>query len=338
MRELLDSFLVELESGTWSSRTAAADVPAGRVILDATPADQAALLPLIAEGCEPLVKNRTRYWIQPIVAGLAGQMLRRKLPLTESDLLRIADRVGTPHCAIPKAPAVGAIEAHVAEHGLSDAMRAALTELRNRLDRWAHRTEDRRLLMRLQLLLGGITNRSLFAASDAWIVAAVADLDAMEPEQQAAWHELLTMVRSAPAKPSKKWLKDTSARIDRIGADAFRDALRRWLPLFDQPKDRYLPDAFNVDVLRGLIFSAIVVADSSFPPLLGDAAERAYRKIPGIGAVSGKIGTACVVALSAIGSPEATAQLERLKSRVELLSALKVIDRALEAAAKRAGS
>jgi len=130
---------------------------------------------------------------------------------------------------------------------------------------------------------------------------------------------------------SKKWLKDMSARIERIGADSFRDALRRWLPLFDQPKDRDLPDAPNVDLLRGLVLALILVADPSFTPLLGEAAERSFRKLPGYGAVAAKIGNACVFVLSEIGTPEATAQLIRLRSLVELPTAARVIERALAA-------
>jgi hypothetical protein len=266
-----------------------------------------------------------------------GKRLRRKRPFTEADLIGIANRVDAGYASLPAAPVIGAIESYVAEHELSDALREAVTALHERLMPYSHSTEDRRVLARIDLLLGSAANVPLFAASDAWTVVAKAEIQAMEPAQQAAWRELLALARTAPAKPSKKWWKEAAARVDRVGAESFRDAMCRWLPLFDRPEDRDLPDAPNLDVLRGLVFAATLVADPSLPPLLGAAAERAFRKIPGIGVMAAKIGNACVVALGELGTSEATAQLGRLRSRVKVRSAAKVIDRELAAAAQRAG-
>jgi hypothetical protein len=70
---------------------------------------------------------------------------------------------------------------------------------------------------------------------------------------------------------------------------------------------------------------------------IGDFAIACLRKIPMLGAVSQKVGFACVQALGTMESNEAISQLARLRARVKYKVALKLIEKCLREAADRSG-
>ena len=70
---------------------------------------------------------------------------------------------------------------------------------------------------------------------------------------------------------------------------------------------------------------------------IGDFAIACLRKIPMLGAVSQKVGFACVQALGAMESNEAISQLARLCAKVKYTVALRLIEKCLHEAAQRSG-
>jgi hypothetical protein len=209
--------------------------------------------------------------------------------------------------------------------------------------------ENRRAASRIETLLGGGLDANPLAPGDLWANAALADYRGLHGEEKATWRDLFAFVKqSAATKPSKKWLKEARALVEQIGNDRFAAAMQRWLPLFDRPRNRDIGskphgtfhgifnDA-NVDSLRGLMFCCTLIGDPSIAKVIGDAAERAFKKIPGVGAMSPKIGNACVLVLGELGTSAAAAQLSRLRTRVKAPGATKILERAFAEAAKRAG-
>jgi hypothetical protein len=132
------------------------DAAVCREILAAEVSDQAMLLPLIAEKTLDSLEMKTRWTSADKVKWLLGRMLRSKLPLSESDLIRLARRTGTLrshwrfNTIVPLAPLLAAIEDHVETNGLSLEFRAALTAL---LGRVAPYKLNRRMAARINALL-----------------------------------------------------------------------------------------------------------------------------------------------------------------------------------------
>jgi hypothetical protein len=120
-------------------RFAPHDNAVAREILDAEAADQAALMPAIAAKTLHLLESKTRWTAAHRPRWLLGQMLRRNLPLTEEDLISLAEHTGTLRShwrfdtIVPLAPLLDVIEQYVTRNGLSDALRLALTELHRRV-------------------------------------------------------------------------------------------------------------------------------------------------------------------------------------------------------------
>ena len=93
----------------------------------------------------------------------------------------------------------------------------------------------------------------------------------------------------------------------------------------------------NSDVLKGLVWCCSLFDDESLNIAIGDLAEICFRKLPYIGPLSTKVGNACVYSLSAIASQSSVSQLSRLKHKVKYASAQKMISKAFERAAVKAG-
>jgi hypothetical protein len=77
--------------------------------------------------------------------------------------------------------------------------------------------------------------------------------------------------------------------------------------------------------------------DECLPTLLANFAEGALKKIPMLGAVSQKVGNACVNVLAELPGLEPVSQLSRLAQRVRYDTAQRLIEEALNRAAEKAG-
>lgn len=175
-----------------------------------------------------------------------------------------------------------------------------------------------------------------------------AEVRAMEPAVRAGFDALLAHAGTANAsKPSAKWLKAAGPLVQKIaGLDAI---LARWFALVKTPpKVEEDPHHYShspplseptSDILRGLVWIASLVPTREMAMAVGDLGATCFRKIPNFGAMSSKVGNACLWSLGAMSSSgiHGVAQLGRLKTRVKYTQALRLIEKALSDAAARAG-
>jgi hypothetical protein len=138
--------------------------------------------------------------------------------------------------------------------------------------------------------------------------------------------------------PSKKWRDAASARTTAIGREDFRLIALRWLALGPSPGEPDIPlDKKESDYQRGLLWPLVEFCDSETCAAIARFAEECLRKIPMIGAVSQKAGNACVNVLAAMQGKEAVPQLARLAKRIKYHTAQRLVQEALEEAARREG-
>jgi hypothetical protein len=88
---------------------------------------------------------------------------------------------------------------------------------------------------------------------------------------------------------------------------------------------------------KGFLWFLADQGDDHLPALLANFAEGALKKIPMLGAVSQKVGNACVNVLAELPGIEPISQLSRLAQRVRYDTAQRLIEEALNRAAERAG-
>jgi len=172
------------------------------------------------------------------------------------------------------------------------------------------------------------------------------------PDTSLIWYQLITLCKKASgAKPSNKYLADSKALIQQIGADLFIKTVNEWFEFLIGLKERelrmsqiygtqtyqmvsleFLP-AVVTESTKGLIWMCASLKNNALLNQIGRLAERAYRKIPGQGQTSTAIGNACLYTLCKTEGLEGIGHLSRLKTRIKLPSTVQLIEKYLQQAA-----
>ncbi len=177
-----------------------------------------------------------------------------------------------------------------------------------------------------------------------WGAVLLRHLAECEREPRQGWTDLLIHCQSATAgKPSRRWLKTAESFVDRIGRDQFRSLVIESFSLYGQARAVELtpwPVMVSDDtpeILRGLVWCCRFYDDPGIARSLTDLALSAYKRLPGIGPRSIKIGNGCLYVLGEMSTLDSVAQLAILKARIKLKSAQNGIAKALRMAADRIG-
>jgi hypothetical protein len=141
------------------------------------------------------------------------------------------------------------------------------------------------------------------------------------------------------AVPPSKWRQRGRELAQTLGESAVWTNLQRWLalgPTPGQPAEACSPIE-DSSYQKGVVWFLALSQRPEAASIIGDFAVACLRKIPMIGAVSQKVGFACVQALGSMGCPESVAQLARLRVKVRYAVALRLIEKCLQQAAERNG-
>ncbi len=268
--------------------------------------------------------------LQLALKGLASSLLRRDLPLSTLDALRLVETVSQRHQTFPYKAVLTALEAAA----MTPALKEALLKLRPMIDEWHGGREMQEIHVRIDLLLYGAKEKPANAIS-AWTRDVFQEID--KSPNRLAWRGLFLHARSlTQSTASKKWQSEAVALVDQIGRPEFVEAAHRWLALGPMPGMPQLqaPEE-EADYQKGFIWALGALGDASAAPDIADFAFACFRKIPQIGAVSHRVGNACVNALAAMPGLEAVSQISRLAMRVKYDVARRLIEKALAEAAQR---
>jgi len=158
---------------------------------------------------------------------------------------------------------------------------------------------------------------------------------------RAGWEALLEHCRSLEQTiPGKKWNKRAEELLVALGEEESVPAtLLRWLtlgPTPGQPSEARSPIE-DSSYQKGVVWTVSLGGNAAAATVLGDFAIACLRKVRMLGAVSQKVGFACVQALGVMECDEAIAQLSRLRAKVKYSVARRLIEKSLRQAAERAG-
>jgi hypothetical protein len=163
---------------------------------------------------------------------------------------------------------------------------------------------------------------------------------AEEPITQAAWLGLLEHCKSLQkTTPRTKWKKRARDLVTALGDAEANFTMRKWLalgPTPGQPSEARSPIE-DSDYQKGIVWCTALGQDPESALTIADFGLGCLRKIRMIGAVSQKVGFACVQALGEMACDEAISQLARMRAKVRYSVALCLIEKSLQAAADRRG-
>lgn len=150
-------------------------------------------------------------------------------------------------------------------------------------------------------------------------------------ESRAAWRALLLHLDEiAGAEPTKKWMTQLRVLVAQVPSDELVAQVPVWLELIDLAACH-----FSRSLTKGLVWVTVCLDADRVAPVLGALAERANRKIAGVGQMSRNVVNACLRVLGRLDSELAVSQLTRLKGVIEYRDANHQLDQAFESAATR---
>lgn len=179
-------------------------------------------------------------------------------------------------------------------------------------------------------------------------------LKVLAKEKRTHWYKLMALAMSAKGgKPSKKFIETSKVHIKALGVAHFKKITQLWFSFLCQMEADAVTttntynnqiysythyvflDAVNNATLKGFVWMQKDFHDKKTIAILGQLAERCYKKIPGIGPAAGAISNACFYALFSSKGMAGIGELSKLKQRIKQNNALKLIDQYLTTAAEQ---
>ena len=307
--------------------------------------------------CARLFEREDSYWTRNLIGELFKELADPKFPYSAETLTEVVSYGTTPQDGPPLATLLAMLEHGYGQREMPAALAAACRELQGRLRPYATSGEIRKIQNRLERLLLPLEERESFrlTRADAWTNELCDILDALEPGDRDRLVAVLALVEHpSGSKPSDRWLKAAQSAIAAFGAERFAATMVRvlervgvnggvpvmmpgWFQEEWREVDPTLLSPKHSDLLKGLVWALAPQADAAAVQAIGDAAERCFKKVPGVGPRAPKIGNACLQALAVARAPNAVAQLSRLKVRVKHNSSRTQVARALTQVAGRTG-
>ena len=286
-------------------------------------------LAFVFEAVTHMASHKEIFLAMALKAAVA-EILRKGVPLSCVDAVRLVDAVNIRQYRFnfPYKALVAALK----DVPMTPALSAALMQLRAMIGQ-DHGFDE--VQERIDVLVHGKQEKPAAPVSG-WSRQVFQEADASG--KQMAWRRLFLHARTlTQSTPSSKWNQEALACVEQIGRADFLEAARRWLqlgPMPGMPATQQVPDE-EADYQKGFVWTLGAVGDTSVAAAIADFALACFRKIPQIGAVSHRVGNACVNALAAMPGLEAVTQISRLAMRVKYDVAQRLIEKALVEAAER---
>jgi hypothetical protein len=173
-----------------------------------------------------------------------------------------------------------------------------------------------------------------------WSQIVFDELKAKEEITRAGWEGLLEHCRSLEQTvPGAKWKRRALELVAVLGEAEVVEAMLRWLelgPTPGQPSEARSPIE-DSPYQKGVVWCVGMSSTHESALAIAEFGMACLRKVRMLGAVSQKVGFACVQALAAMECAEAISQLTRLRAKVKYSVARRLIEKSLQEAAERSG-
>jgi hypothetical protein len=277
--------------------------------------------------------RQERTWLAYLLNQAISGVLRRKLTFTEDQVVALIELVSEPNRDFPLKGVLKAAESVPMSPRIAEALR----RLRPCITEYLGGGEMRDLHARIDNLLDGPLPDTAIEPQGAWSGIVLKEI--AESSLRSGWEGIF--VHACELKSSeapKKWLAASRQLADGLGGGIFLEAAERWLALGPSPNRPGVQiSSGEAELQKGFVWFLAGRNDERLPGLLANFAAASLKKIPMLGAVSQKVGNACVNVLAELPGFEPVAQLSRLAQSVKYDTAQRLIEEALSRAAEKAG-
>jgi len=280
-----------------------------------------------------LSRTEGETWFAHVVIQSVGHVLRRKLPFTEDQVVEMIELVSLPNKALPFKGVLKAVESLPMTPRIAE----ALGRLRPCITEYLGGGEMRDLHARIDVLISGPAPQTALEVQGAWSQSVFQEIS--QSARRSVWERIFfhtAELKSSEA--SQKWRAVAGQLVDEFGREVFLEAAARWLAIGPSPgRPGVQISSGEAEYQKGFLWFLAGQTDERLPVLLANFAEAVLKKIPMLGAVSQKVGNACVNVLAELPGRQPVSQLSRLAQRVKYDTAQRLIEEALARAAEKAG-
>ena len=286
-------------------------------------------LAFVFEALNEIVRSRS-FHFKLMMKTVAASLLRSGVALNAVEAVKLVELVSQANLPFPFKAVLSAIDGAPR----TPALLMALRRLCGCVTHYHGRAEMKEIHERIDVLIGGPKEEPLEPAG-AWSRGVFREISASDKEFE--WRALLLHARSlTQSTASKKWQTEAVNLATRIGQAEVLDAARRCLALGPTPGETAIQAGeAEATYQKGFVWVLGALGDTSIAPDIANFAFGCFRKISMLGAVSQRVGNACVNALAAMPGLDGVAQLSRLAARVKYDVARRLIEKAMNEAADR---
>ncbi|MEC3906000.1 DUF4132 domain-containing protein [Tamlana sp. 2201CG12-4] len=207
--------------------------------------------------------------------------------------------------------------------------------------------DETKVLNRIKLIKEGPKQFSI-SSSDKLGKAILSTTKAFNGEKQEAFILLLNHFSKGREKsaPTKAWLKDAKSEIELIGKEFLVTSFISWIGLIiqilkDIHKDKSYEFTFasdeNIQLLRSSIWMSSLLNDKDLNQAVEDLGLWSFKKLSGHGAVSVKLGNACIYAFSKLPYKHGVSRLTKFRMKIKYPSVQSLITKAIVRVAEAEG-
>jgi hypothetical protein len=316
------------------TRAAPERFDAGRRILARSRAEQVELVPVILARLKELRATYGVTWLRyAALRALLTALLRPRLPFSQEQLASIIDFYATNMEHLPGVSYRLLLrQAKQFEGGPGEHLTASMARLSDAAEPFgAHR---RHLTASAERILVEANAGGPALLDSPWSAELCAAVTSLQDADRAAAQGVLARAITAGRKSKPDRASLNHARAAMAAAPELALRMLDWV-------ESYAPDPLqrdpNEDAVRGLIWMLAAGDETAIAPRLGRYCERCFKKIPGVGAPSLKLGNAAIQTLAQLGGQHAVAELTRLKARIKYPVVVRRIEAALADVGARRG-
>lgn len=291
--------------------------------------------------------NKRSWHRDDVMSLVVGQLLRTKLPLSETQIIGYLLKFNKSRSGfyyIPYKSLLRRAEELAKEGLLSEGGKASLKKLNFGSEGHMY-ADERDLARRVEEL---VTGDSLLVVnkSDDFGIAFGLILSAAKGKQAEIWKALTDLWKTGmqKARPGKKWLQEVEEQIDKVDRDNLAESLRELLLLAEQlianahkTGDTEFMHPDNLNMLRSMVWTSLLLNDDDLSQAVERLGLMSFKKMPGVGGLSVKTGNACLYALSELPEGMGIARLTKFRQKIKLASVHKQVDALISKVAQRQG-
>ena len=295
------------------------------------------------------------YYVKDVFSKLVSLLMRSSdVIFDEDELLQLSKELSAKKkdyfytSEWPIIPFLSRVEKLAKDSTLSPKLKQSLNHIQGLVSnqRYVY-ADETKVLNKIKLIKEGPKQFSI-SNSDNLGKAILSTTKAFKGEKQEAFISLLSHFSKGREKstPTNAWLKEADHKIELIGKEFLVTSFISWIGTViqllkeihkDKSDEIYFIVDENVQLMRSAIWMSSLMNDNNLNQAIEDLGLWSFKKLSGHGAISVKLGNACIYAFSKLPYRDGVSRLTKFRMKIKYPSVQSLITKAIVRVAEAEG-